>query len=129
MPRIPFTEFQFNFENGSSKVKIDMAYPTPEEYKKKIIIDNAVRIRKEVLYKSFKVSKDYKNVTVKDFGTYAIPEFYNKEMLMLNDEKTWSMVFISIFQDEIAKARKEASEYIETAIEYQDNRKKDEFDL
>lgn len=86
---IPFSEFRFKFfKNGSAKARIDLAYPTPEEYNKKIITNNTDRTRVEIFCGNFQVTKDYKNVIIENLGAYIIPEFYNKEMLKLNDEKT-----------------------------------------
>ena len=118
--KVSFTEFRFDFpkENGNAKVKIDLVYPTPEEYKYNIVTDTTERKRVEIFCGNFQPCKEYKSVIIENLGTYIIPKFYNKEMLKLNDEKTWSMVFISIFQDEISKARKEAVEYMEIALEY-----------
>lgn len=112
----PFVEFDFDFENGIAKGYI--AYPALEEIKKNIIINDAERKREEILCKSFQIPEDYKSITFESLDTYIFPKFYSIENLKQHDKEYWSMVFESIFKNEIVQGLKKAAEYIETAPEY-----------
>ena len=55
-----------------------------------------------VLKKKFKVSDDFKTVTINGI-TYKIPDYFNRDAIKENDEKTWEMIFYHIFNDDINK--------------------------
>lgn len=116
----PFVEFDFDFENGIAKGYI--AYPATEEIKKNIIIDDAERKREEILCKKFQIPEDYKSITFEGCKTYVFPKFYSIENLKQHDKEYWSMVFRSIFNQEIMQGLKEATEYIAKAPEYNNER-------
>ncbi len=55
-----------------------------------------------VLKKKFKVSDDFETVTINGI-TYKIPDYFNRDAIKENDEKTWEMIFYHIFNDDIYK--------------------------
>ncbi len=55
-----------------------------------------------VLKKKFKVSDDFETVTINGI-TYKIPDYFNRDAIKENDEKTWEMIFYHIFNDNINK--------------------------
>lgn len=55
-----------------------------------------------VLKKKFKVSDDFETVTINGI-TYKIPDYFNRDAIKENDEKTWEMIFYHIFNDDINK--------------------------
>lgn len=55
-----------------------------------------------VLKKKFKVSDDCETVTINGI-TYKIPDYFNRDAIKENDEKTWEMIFYHIFNDDINK--------------------------
>lgn len=55
-----------------------------------------------VLKKKFKVSDDFETVTINGIS-YKIPDYFNRDAIKENDEKTWEMIFYHIFNDDIYK--------------------------
>ena len=55
-----------------------------------------------VLKKKFKVSDDFETVNI-DGITYKIPDYFSRDAVKENDEKTWEMIFYHIFNDDINK--------------------------
>lgn len=55
-----------------------------------------------VLKKKFKVSDDFKTVNINGI-TYKIPDYFSRDAIKENDEKTWEMIFYHIFNDDINK--------------------------
>ena len=49
---------------------------------------------------NFEITKDFKTIVV-DNHAYAIPDYYNIDMIKNEDEKTWQMIFYQIFADKI----------------------------
>lgn len=100
----PFVEFDFDFENGIAKGYI--AYPTLEEIEKNIAIDDAERKREEILCKKFQIPENYKSIKFEGLHTYIFPKFYSIENLKQHDKEYWSIVFESIFKNEIVQVLK-----------------------
>lgn len=101
------TQISIDFVNG--QVKIYVITPktkkleddeTKEGNTLKLVETNS---RHLIINKHFKVSYDLKTVYTNN-TFYDIPCFYNKEMLKIYDEKTWSMIFYQIFSNEVLSA-------------------------
>ena len=67
------------------------------------LIEEVTKERPQLLFaKNFKITKDFKSLLI-DEKTYKIPDFFNKNTIKSKDQKTWEMIFIYIFNDEINK--------------------------
>ena len=69
-----------------------------------------------VLKKKFKVSDDFETVTINGI-TYKIPDYFNRDAIKENDEKTWEMIFYHIFNDDINKEIDNLKSTVETKSE------------
>lgn len=101
------TEINIDFINGqvkiyviTPKIKKSENDETKEGNTLKLV---ETKSRHLIINKHFKVSHDLKSVYI-DNTFYDIPCFYNKEMLKIYDEKTWSMIFYQIYSSEVLSA-------------------------
>lgn len=84
-------------------LKIDII-PTKDKKSKQNNNSNIQVIKTPKNYRlvnsNFEITKDLKTILV-DNHTYAIPDYYNIDMIKNEDEKTWQMIFYQIFADKI----------------------------
>lgn len=69
---------------------------------KEIIKNVIIKKEKQLKIAGFKISEDYKSVTVDD-KTYIIPDFFDQEAVKNKDNETWQIIFYQVFYDEIMK--------------------------
>lgn len=104
------TKISIDFFNET--VKFFIVYPKTKETKEN---DNSntqqlldAKRNRLILRTKFKISTDYKSVTVKN-QTFEIPTYYNVEMIRKEDEKAWQMIFYEFFKTEIQQALRNVS--------------------
>ena len=55
--------------------------------------------------KQFRISDDFESVIV-DKKIFKIPSFFNREMILAKDVKTWEMIFYYVFGEKISEKMK-----------------------
>ena len=103
LKKIVRTEVKIDF--GEETVKIYITLPqnnSKNEKARNNLIGNVIngRIRKRIVFKHFKISKDFSTVTIDNYDWY-IPQMFNKKAIKQQNIKTWEMIFYYIFKIEI----------------------------
>ena len=103
LKKIVRTEVKIDF--GEETVKIYITLPqnnSKNEKARNNLIGNVIngRIRKRIVFKHFKISKDFSTVTIDNYD-WCIPQIFNKKAIKQQNIKTWEMIFYYIFKIEI----------------------------
>lgn len=103
LKKIVRTEVKIDF--WEETVKIYITLPQNNSKNEKVgnnLIGNVIngRIRKRIVFKHFKISKDFSTVTIDNYDWY-IPQMFNKKAIKQQNIKTWEMIFYYIFKIEI----------------------------
>ena len=103
LKKIVRTEVKIDF--GEETVKIYITLPqnnSKNEKARNNLIGNVIngRIRKRIVFKHFKISKDVSTVTIDNYD-WCIPQIFNKKAIKQQNIKTWEMIFYYIFKIEI----------------------------
>ena len=72
-----------------------------EKYEQISIIETVQSDDSQPLFtKQFRISDDFESVIV-DKKIFKIPSFFNREMILAKDVKTWEMIFYYVFSEKI----------------------------
>ncbi len=116
LPKLDRAAVDFIIDFVDKNVKIDIILPAPKE-ETEIEKTGIYTRRKRILSENFKLKDGCKSLIVGDIEFY-IPEYFNKKTIINEDVKTWEMIFMSIFSEEISQGLKEANEYILNSIDF-----------
>lgn len=108
LKKIVRTEVKIDFWEETVKIYITLPQDNSKNEKaENNLIGNVIngRIRKRIVFKHFKISKDFSIVTIDNYDWY-IPQMFNKKAIKQQNIKTWEMIFYYIFKIEINEAIK-----------------------
>ncbi len=72
-----------------------------EKYEQISIIETVQSDDSQPIFtKQFRISDDFESVIV-DKKIFKIPSFFNREMILAKDVKTWEMIFYYVFSEKI----------------------------
>lgn len=77
-----------------------------EKYEQISIIETVQSDDSQPIFtKQFRISDDFESVIV-DKKIFKIPSFFNREMILAKDVKTWEMIFYYVFGEKISEKMK-----------------------
>ena len=103
LKKIVRTEVKIDFGEETVKIYITLHQNNSKNEKaRNNLIGNVIngRIRKRIVFKHFKISKDFSTVTIDNYD-WCIPQIFNKKAIKQQNIKTWEMIFYYIFKIEI----------------------------